>query len=437
MKNYSLQKQVAIRIIPTLLIFWIFIGLVVTKLITDKTYELLDSSLKETAERILPLALIDIEERSRINADIELVPLPLNDEVLSYQIQNKDGKIVLRSHRSPMDRILTLTEGFNNYQKMRVFTTSTENGLYKIHVFEPISHRSSTLVPILLYFLIPFLLIIPVTFWFIKNTLKFLPKKLNEYNSRLLDINQGTLDPIPLDSLPEELRGIGRSVNILIHRLKGIITTEKNFSENVAHELRTPIAVASAQLDVLKLSLHGDEELTRLSKAKISIQKLEHLITKFLQISRAEFLSSNNFTDISVVKITQHVIDQLKLTNTRSYNIQINEHCDQVRMNAEVLGIIMTNLLENANKYSIHNTQINVILGPGSQIRIQNESPLLSKDTLETIMTRYQRNSLLNNGFGLGLSIVQMLVEKNNGKFELFSPIPNRNDGVEARIEFF
>ena len=178
MKNISLQRQVSLRLIPILLILWICTGGIILKLVSDKTYELLDSSLKETAERILPLALLDIEQRAKINDEIELVPLPLNDENLSYQIQNKFGKTLLRSHKSPLENLGKLSQGFSQNYGMRIFGSSSEDGAYDIYVFEPMAHRQETLYSILFYFLIPFLLIVPISYIAIKFALRFLPTQL-------------------------------------------------------------------------------------------------------------------------------------------------------------------------------------------------------------------------------------------------------------------
>jgi two-component system OmpR family sensor kinase len=432
----SIQKQIALRLIPTLLILWVVSGGIILQLISSKTSDLLDSSLRETAERILPIALLDIEERAQINADIELVPLPISDENLSYQIQNRSNQVLLRSHKSPLDHIDNIAQGFSEQQGMRIYGSSTEDGSYKIYVFEPISHRKSTLYSLLTYFLIPFFLIIPISYGAIKKALRFLPDRLREYSNQLTSLTQGELHKIEPNKLPNELIEIGHSVNALIDRLNEILKNERAFSENVAHELRTPIAIAMAQLEVIMLDLDDQRSISRFNKIKTSLNNLNLMINKFLQIARAESGLSEDKTNVSLEEITRHIVDQLKSKSERNYQIISIEPIKSVLINPDALGIILMNLLENAHQYADKNTSIDILIGPNAQIRIQNQCEIIGQDEMPTIMERYQRGAQKGNGLGIGLSIVNLLLKHSNGNLLLQSPIPNQTYGVEATIEW-
>ena len=78
-----------------------------------------------------------------------------------------------------------------------------------------------------------------------------MPDRLKQYSDQLSHITQSELHTIEPNKLPAELIGIGYSVNTLIDRLNEMLKNERAFSENVAHELRTPIAIALAQLEVV------------------------------------------------------------------------------------------------------------------------------------------------------------------------------------------
>lgn len=430
----SIQHQVAYRLIPTLLILWLLLGGITAKLVSEKTYDLLDSSLIETAERILPLALLDIQQRAKINADIELVPLPLNDENLSYQIHNQANKILLRSHKSPLDHLENLPQGFSEQHGMRIYGSSTEDGSYKIYVFEPISHRQETLHSLLLYFLVPFLLIVPISYVAIKQALLFLPNRLKEYSEELSAVTEGNLKPITLDQLPLELLGVGKSVNTLIYRLNEMLTSERSFSENIAHELRTPIAVAMAQLEVLNFNNNVTSSENRILKIKNSLINIELMINRFLQIARAESGFSHNHSQTSLIEISKLVVDQLKTKSDREYKINVIEPTQTVLIDPDALGIILMNLLENAHQYAPADTTIEIVVGSGAQLQIRNEHPKLDSSKLTQIMNRYQRGTQKGLGLGIGLSIVKLLVEQANGMLSFESPIPGKTDGVQVTV---
>ncbi len=429
----NLKHNIALRIILISVLLWFVVLIITFKVIEKKTYAFLDESLKETAERILPLAIIDIENRNRENIDIELVPLPLTDDNLSYQIQNKFGQILVRSHRSPMNNQKMLKEGFSDKEGMRVFGSSTENGDYLIYVFEPIAHREEIINEIYLVLLWPLILLIPLIYWSVYQGLSNFSETIQKYSQEISKLSIQDLKPIAIKNLPREIAEVGNAVNYLITRLRSILEKEKNFSENIAHEFRTPISVAKAQLEVARIGLKNDEVLVRLIKLNSSLDALENLVNKFLQLTRAETNQIQNLYPINIELVTRHTIETLKIKNKRYYNISILSPIEECLGDEEVLGIILLNLLENANQHSDKETPINVVIGPNRTITIQNEHPTLTAEQIAKMLTRYERGSR-KFGLGIGLSITQMLAEQINATMEINSPIQGKTSGVEVAI---
>ena len=97
----------------------------------------------------------------------------------------------------------------------------------------------------------------------------------------------GNMAPVPSGMLPRELRPIARSVNHLLTRLQSALDAEREFAANSAHELRTPIAGALAQTQMLIAELDGPKK-RRAQQIEVSLVNLGHTAEKLLQLARAE-----------------------------------------------------------------------------------------------------------------------------------------------------
>lgn len=433
----SLRAHFFYALAIPLAVLWLIASAGIFWVIDHEVSEVFDSSLQETAQRLLPLAVAEIEQHQHSGNAWQIMPGNSDHkEYLVYQVRDAEGKLVLRSHNAPSTPLApTLTPGFGNDKTARIFTESTQDRRYFIHVAEPEKHREDTLFGILKFLALPLGGVIPVAVLAILWTIRSVQGPIKRYGNAIEEVSGANLQPVDLGGLPTELKAIGASVNHLISRLKAAIQAERTFAENTAHELRTPLAVALAQLQLVDVSALDAINAGRLEKTRSTLQRLEKLVTKLLQLAKAESGIAMNFRPIDLCRLTDLVVAEARSCSSgRTFRLRLPNAPIMANADIDALGIVLLNLLENADQYASAGTPIDIEVAEEKSITIFNECVQLPPSALEKITTRYHRGSTGGSGLGIGLSIVESIVKQSNGALEIRSPIPGKTTGFYVKI---
>ncbi len=215
------------------------------------------------------------------------------------------------------------------------------------------------------------------------------------------------------------------------------ITQQKDeFISVASHELKTPITTLKASVQVLERIMTTDHNSPLipvfLNKAGISLHKLTSLIDDLLNVSRLEkgqlILNKSTF---NVYDAVQENVENMQFagTNIASINITGNK---EVWVSADKYRIeqVLTNLLNNAVKYSPPSSKINICIEPATtndiRISIQDYGIGIPADKQERLFDRYFRVDYSGNqysGLGLGLYISSEIIKKHNGKIGVNSEV--------------
>lgn len=434
----SLRRQLFFALAMPLAVLWLIASAGILWVIDHEVTEVFDSSLQETAQRLLPLAVAEIgQHHDPGSAAWHTIPNASgHKEYLVYQIRDANGSVVLRSHNASQEPIApALTTGFKTSNNVRIYTEATPDKRYFIHVAEPATHRGDTLYGILKFLIIPLAGVIPVAVLAILWAIRSAQGPINRYGNAIGEVTGANLHAIDLAKLPTELQTIGRSVNHLISRLKTAIEAERLFAENTAHELRTPLAVALAQLQLIDIDTLAPGNAERIVKTRSTLLRLEKLVTKLLQLAKAESGVAMNFRQVDLCRITQFITTEAQSSSAgHEFRLRQPDHPVVVNVDIDALGIVLLNLLENANQYATPGTPIDIVVSDDKSIDIYNECAPLAPASLHTIAARYQRGSTSGSGLGIGLAIVESIVRQSNGNLEIHSPIAGTNTGFHVRI---
>lgn len=198
---------------------------------------------------------------------------------------------------------------------------------------------------------------------------------------------------------------------------------QKEFISNASHELKTPITVISATTDLLKNQVGENRWITCIKQQS---EKMEYLVKELLSLARISEMQSNskifNYFDIS-----QAVSNAILYFECRAYEENKTIHSN-IQEDIQYLGdqnkiVELVNILmDNALKYSMPDTQIDFSLTLIKN-KIVMECSNYCEDTtnfdVTRIFERFYRNDKSHSnekeGFGLGLSIAQSIVEYHNG----------------------
>jgi len=233
-----------------------------------------------------------------------------------------------------------------------------------------------------------------------------------------LDANQ-LCNSVSVVEKTKELTPIVEQLNSLFGRLEHSFQREKRFSDDVAHELRTPLAELRAISDIGKMYIEDKAVLTRYftDLGDISNQ-LEAVVTNLLMLARCE--AGKEIVEWSLVDLNNVLLANWKLLRSEalSNNIELSlgiENHTTVMSDAAKIQLIFSNLLSNAVTYSAPNTTIFIEAIQQDcmlSIRIRNHVSDLNQEDLKLMFDRFwQKDSSRTHGqhSGLGLSLVMAL----------------------------
>ena len=158
--------------------------------------------------------------------------------------------------------------------------------------------------------------------------------------------------------------------------------------------------------------------------------------SKLLQLSRAQAGIGAGDKPIDLIAVIETVIgDYDRDTGTAGRVLLENDVKEKLIRNVDIdaFAIVMRNLIENALIHGPVDDEVTVSVDDGT-VRIINGGHVLSQEELAGLKKRFWRGKTNAAGSGLGLSIVERIVDQIGGRIDLLSPATGRADGFEARI---
>ena len=240
---------------------------------------------------------------------------------------------------------------------------------------------------------------------------------------------------IELDYGEDEIYKMASAFNEMLDTVEEVFIHEKQFSIDVSHELRTPVSVILAQSDyslnyteTLKEAIEAFEVINR------QAEKMKNLINQIMELSKLERQKEIekeriNFSNIILELLTDYKT-LLELDEEKKINLIIDVEKDlRIYGNRLMLERVFINLFTNAMKFT--ETMINVSLKKINKkvvLQVRDDGIGISKKDQKYIWNRFfqtsnSRNKDMNKGSGLGLSMVNRIVQLHSGTIELESEI--------------
>ncbi|GGZ99686.1 hypothetical protein DC083_08840 [Ignatzschineria ureiclastica] len=220
------------------------------------------------------------------------------------------------------------------------------------------------------------------------------------------------LTPIIIESRSKEVNLIAGKINHLLSNISQRIDHEKQFTADVAHELRTPLAGMRLTLELMDDLPEKPLLIARIDELLITIERL-------LQFARASHeLHSDQVAELSFY---QEVIQPLQNEYRDNFPHPIiwNIPADlKVRGDASLLYLLLKNLLDNVQFYAGQGENTEVLAqktATGIELIVEDRGPGMSEVQRLAMTERFQRADESRQGFGLGLNIVQKIVEAHQG----------------------
>jgi two-component system OmpR family sensor kinase len=432
----SLQGRLGLWLGAALLVIWVLAASVTALIARVEIENVFDSALQETAQRILPLAVVDILNREEAGIGQRLATIRAHDEFFTYIVRDDQGRILLQSHTADLGTFPGWDGiGFHQTATHRLYSDEAVQGTIRITVAEPLANRASVAREIQMGLGLPLLIVLPVVLVAIVLAVRASLAPVRQFRDRLSARGARDLSPVASEHLPTEIAPLADAMNGLLGRLDAAFTAERSFAANAAHELRTPLAGAIAQAQRLQAETRDTDAKARAAEIEATLKRLTRLSERLLQLARAEGGRLRRNVAADLRPVARLIVDDLaRMEGPGRILLTLSDNAVLSDLDPDAFAILMRNLIENALRHGASDTPVKVVLDTDRTLTVANAGPPISAEDLGRISLRFERGRAGSDGSGLGLAIVTAIAERSGGALTLLSPRPGQEDGFEARF---
>ena len=265
---------------------------------------------------------------------------------------------------------------------------------------------------------------------------------LRELTAQIEDIQAKNLkEPILSKSNSTEIERLTLAFNRLLLRLEETFATQRQFSANAAHELRTPLAVMSTKFEVFEKNKNPDEADYKeaINMARNQTDRLSHVIDILLEMT--ELQSAPKSDSISLSEISEEVICDLVAVADKK-NISLIQEDGEARLTGSdtLVYRAVYNLIENAIKYNKEDGKVSVAITEDenfAKVIITDTGSGIAKEDWDKIFEPFFRidksRSRSMGGAGLGLALVKEIAVRHGGDVKVIES-SERGSSIELSL---
>ncbi len=323
-------------------------------------------------------------------------------------------------------------------EKWRFFVLSPRGSDRTIEVAEEYAIRYEMILQLLGSMIVPATLflaaVLGIVWWGATYSLRRLVALSTQVDARAVD----DMTPIDDAAIPREVRPLLNALNRLFARVSEGFRREKEFTDNAAHELRTPLAAIKTQAQVIerseRLSESGRAGLGNLLSA---IDRAAAMVDALLAFARVQAdRSGMQAVDFSAI-VQQELEDLLRYSGWRGRRIERDILPGiTLRGSAQGLAILVRNILSNALKFTPESGGVSVALGRGAGgvvLRVSDTGPGIPDPLKDKVFERFFKGSKSQSGSGLGLALVKSVADIHGARISLGD---NQPSGLRFEVMF-
>ncbi len=249
----------------------------------------------------------------------------------------------------------------------------------------------------------------------------------------------------------DEIGKLTLSIDEMTKELQYRTNRAETFSNDLAHEIRNPLASLKSASELLDKTTEKNESEKLLKIINHDVERIERLITDYSQMLKDEAsLSREKMSRINLIEVIHNVVDDFKqdLTNqNKKIEIKIKEKISS-KNGKYILGIenrleqVIANLLDNSISFSQDNQKIEISVEETTKnlvMKVKDEGPGFSETSPQKIFKRFYSNRPKSFGkhSGLGLNIVKNIVELHKGTIAASNRLNTKGAQVEVLLPKF
>ncbi len=457
-KHSSLRKKLLVLLVPPLLILILIASSILFRFAIVEQRDAFDNALYDSAYSIYQLI-------QKSDDSIENLSLPKNEkqfilndqsDVIFYNVVGTDGKLLNGdSDGGLMPQIKEQTsnpnfrDGIVHNLKVRIVSTLVsiqKNGVelpVYIQVAETLNKREALASNVLIDIIVPQLLLVLFTIIIIWFGVERGLQPLFDLQAAVSKRSYLDLSSIEMPDVPTEVMILVNSVNSLMRQLESVLSAQNRFIADAAHQLRTPLAGAQAQLELALLESDPDQHQELLERVSTSMERLSHTITQLLSLARNQQDASHNMvmSRVNLNKIAQEVTTDMVPTAIKKgldLGFEADTQSTIILGDSKRLKEMLYNLVDNALLYTPAGGKVTVkVQHEAGEIVLSviDNGPGIPKSEREKVFERFHRViGTGQEGSGLGLAIVMEIAQLHQANVEIADE--PRKKGLNIQVSF-
>lgn len=317
-------------------------------------------------------------------------------------------------------------------------TISTSNSTLDVEIFDSVQQRRAAIKSLLLAAFSPILLlplvVIAATLWAVRRGIA----PIHLMSEAVTRRSANHLKPIDSSQQPSELLPIADSINGLLSSVRGSMKREKQFTDDAAHELRTPVTSIKMLEQLLRRDNQDPALIDHIDNLKLAADHSQNLLEQLLKFARLQSSQSIEKSRLQVADLVQTQLGILSGQLTDKSLAVDFKNADlpvQIRANQPAMSLLINNLLGNAIKFSDAGSTITILLNANT-LRIEDDGPGIKPTEREAVFKRFFRTSTTSTtpGSGLGLAIAKWAADSHGYLLSMEEPVVG--SGASARLQF-
>jgi signal transduction histidine kinase len=337
-----------------------------------------------------------------------LVPSP---GALMFRVSNDAGEVVAGTP--------SFVTGYDGSVLISTQEVPTRTGKFTIAVASPLDgvrRAVDTVERFLILGIVVLVGLVGAAVWFIVRRAL---RPVEEMCSEVEEITHGTLHRrVPVPETHDEIAHLAATMNEMLDRLEGAAARQREFVSDASHELRSPLTAMRTALEVTR---HGDAPIdwdAVRDELLDGNRRMEALVDGLLQLARAD--DATPALPDPPVEIAEVVADEV--ARARRLPVRLGDVNDVLVLGrADQLGRVVRNLVDNAERYAHSRVEVSVRSdGNGTVVlAVDDDGPGIPIQDRVRVFARFTRlgedRSRDDGGAGLGLAIVQSIVDRSGG----------------------
>jgi signal transduction histidine kinase len=252
-------------------------------------------------------------------------------------------------------------------------------------------------------------IVLAVTLAFAAFTLRRSFAPLRDLSAHAAEIRPGALDQrLTKTGIPAEVVPLVHAVNRMLDRVEAGFAVQRRFTANAAHELRTPLQLLASGIDALGPDCRADS-------LREDIRRMSRLVSQLLAVARLDARTDSVSGAADLAKAAAKTLAFLApLAVARGASVALDRPPGpvMVRGDADLIGDLVRNLVENALTFSPPGAEVTVAVGADGRLDVADHGPGIPPEHRERAFERFWRApDAPPGGSGLGLAIVNEIAE--------------------------